>query len=395
MKQKKLFILMFISLFLCILTSCGSNEIGKHDNLTKVTFELEGGSYKNSTTPVKHYYNLKDNESMLIYELSSLTSSNLEKSGFVFAGWYQERNEVDEKVTYAKEWNFKTDKITKDGITLYAYWKKAINFTFDVCYKDVNNEVKILGSYPVDPEDEETRYFYDVLSYANKRKGYTSIGYVDEEGNPWDDDFFHQCDETNPSVKVFGNYIEGEYVIVKDAEDLDGVSTKNIYLMNDIDMDGNELLLNNYKGIFEGNGHTIKNFTIPFNGKKGDLVTDHEFSDKKSIYVSLFGNVENATIRNVNFENLSVKISTTYDDIDRIIVSPIVLNVTNSTIKNVSIKGEILIQKLPSNFVIDDNGTKKFDETKLLKFGENYLKKDDESVVENITIDMEIKNNLK
>lgn len=392
MKQKNILILVFIMLFLCILTSCGSNKIGEHKDLVKVTFELEGGTYKNSQTPVKHYYDLKTEESMLIYELSDLTNSDLERIGYELVGWYKTKNVNGENVSYSDKWDFTKDKITKDGLTLYAYWKKITNFSFEVCYYDENNEVVKLGSYVTDPDDEETKLFKDRLKYVNNREGYTAIGYVDKDGNPWNDEFIHPCEEENPVVQVFGKYIKGEYTIVYDADDLINAANENIYLMNDIDMDGNILSLTDYKYIFEGNGYKISNFTIEFSGKKNDLVDDYDFPGESSIYTSLFGNMENAIVRNVTFENMTLTVNTTYKNIYRILVSPFATSIKNSTISNVSLSGEVIISKLPNGFY--NEGTYNTEKV-VIYTNQVYTRKDDTTTLDNVTINITVTNNLK
>lgn len=393
MKKKNIFILGFIVVFLVLLVSCSSNEIGKHDDLARVTFELEGGTYKSSQTPVKHYYKLKDDGSTLIYELTDASGSKLTRPEYELVGWYKTKNADG---TYEGEWNFETDTITKDGVTLYAYWKKQIIFAFDVCYKDEknNNEVVVLGSYAVDPDEPETRVFSDRVKHANKRDGYTALGYIDENGNPWDFSFVHPCDPENPVVNVYCEYIEGEYIIARTASDLINAANSNIYLVNDIDMEEGTLTFGDYKYIFEGNGYKISNFTIPFSGRRSDLQEDLYQSEEKSLYVSLFGKMENATVRNVTFENATVTISTAYASIFKMYVAPLAISLTNSKIENVSYTGTVNVTNLPEAFIIVSGEEKQFNTDKFI-VGTTYFIKDEKSEVTGTTENMKVENLLK
>ncbi len=399
MKKKNIFILGIIMLFSCLFVSCATNKKNKinYDGLTMVTFELEGGSYRSSPTSVKHYYDLKDADSILIYELVSLTGKELTRPEYEFSGWFKTKKVVGDMVTYEDEWEFGTDKITKEGVTLYAYWKKKVNFAYNVCYRNDKEEIVVLGSYAVLPDEEETWTFEDKLRYGNKRPGFSAIGYLDEEGNPWDDTYIHQCDIENPVVNVFVDYIEGDYIIAREADDLIDAANHNVYLMNDIDMEGEPLSFGNYKYILEGNGHKIFNFTIPFSGRRADLLPDLYENEQNSLYLSLFGNMENAIVRNVTFENATLTISTTFSEIYKIYVSPIAISVTNSVISNVSYIGTINVTRLPAAFIIGAEGEpKEIDYERLVCANEQvYFVIDDKSKVENSTNNTKIENLLK
>lgn len=396
MKKKNLFILGIITLFTFILASCGSNEIGKHDKLTPVIFELEGGSYRSSTDKVKHYYDLKNAESMLIKELTDASQKELSRPEYEFVGWYRVKEVNGSSVTYKEPWNFSSDRITKEGVTLYAYWRKKINLVYNVCYKNEQNEVVVIGSYAVFPDEEETLTFNDRLKYANKRDGYTAIGYLDSENQPWDSEFVHPCDEENPAVNVFVDYIEGDYIIARTADDLINAANNNVYLMNDIDMEGEKLSFGNYEHVFKGNGHTIKNFEISYTVKRDELQPDINDPTQNSLYISLFGDMNNASITDVSFENAIINISTSYSGIYKIYVSPIAKSLTNSCVSNVKYSGVTIIKNLPEAFINIVEGNKEINFEKLICVSDNaYVVIDDKSQVENLTINSTVDNQLK
>lgn len=397
MKKKNIFILGFIVVFLALLVSCSTNEIGRHDDLARVTFELEGGSYKSSQTPVKHFYDLKGSDSTLIYELTDATGSKLTRPEYELVGWYKDKIVNGDKVSYENEWNFATDKLTKEGVTLYAYWKKQIVFAFNVCYKDEknNNEVVVLGSYAVDPDEPETKVFSDRVKHANKRDGYTALSYIDENGAPWDFNFVHPCDPENPVVNVYCEYIEGEYIIARTASDLIDAANNNIYLMNDIDMDGSTLTFGDYKYILEGNGYKISNFIVPITGRRNELKPDLVMPEEKSLYVSLFGNMENAKVRNVTFENVSVTISTTFSEIFKIYVSPLAITLNNSILENVNYSGEVKVTNLPETFITIVGEEKNINSEKFLVCESGICFKLENSEFKSVSTKMDITNSLK
>jgi hypothetical protein len=68
-------------------------------------------------------------------------------------------------------WDFATDKMGKEGVTLYANWVKDVKHTYDICYLDESNKPVIVYSYSVSEGDK----FKDLLSKANSRNGYTAL----------------------------------------------------------------------------------------------------------------------------------------------------------------------------------------------------------------------------
>ncbi len=89
-------------------------------------------------------------------------------------------------------------------------------------------------------------------------------------------------------------------------------------LENDIDMEGETLhvigntltQLSIFAGIFDGNGHTIKNYTMT-----NSLIEQSEFGEIKLPYVGLFGFAFNAGIYNLNLKDFVITIEGMEDNV--------------------------------------------------------------------------------
>lgn len=101
--------------------------------------------------------------------------------------------------------------------------------------------------------------------------------------------------------------VDGVYLItsVADMKTLAGYinagnncNGKTFKLTNDLDFSDRNYtpIVGNFKGTFDGNGHTIRNITCSVN----------------SNYVGLFGTTKNATIKNVNLDKCTFKSSYAY-----------------------------------------------------------------------------------
>ena len=346
MKIKKIIILI-----LCVvcLFACACDEEQTFDDKVKVVFSLEGGIYQNSKRDVVHYYS-KSADGTLIATPDSLSEKPIEKSGFILEGWYATKTVDGEDITYSDKWDFSSDKIYETGVTLYAKWEKAIKFTYAVCYYDENGEIVKLGEYPV----SEGEKFDDYARYASRRTGYTALGFIDENGNPWNNDFTHPGGESSVEIKVFVSYIQGRYKLVSTAKQLLSAVNDNIYLLCDIDMGGQKLRFENYSGKFMGNGFTVSNFEMDYDASRYGLQPDLEDDNKDSLYISLFGDMKNATISSVNFTGVTINIKTTLTRTYKIYLAPLGISATNSTLENVTFSGRYAISALPSDRTEDE-----------------------------------------
>ena len=110
-----------IVILLCLLTFVtGCNKNSEEPEGIKVIYELNGGIFQNCTLPVRQYYQYEENQKKLIYAPDKFVENDaVSKSGHELEGWY-----TDEALT--NKWNFETDEITDEGITLYAKIMKKL-----------------------------------------------------------------------------------------------------------------------------------------------------------------------------------------------------------------------------------------------------------------------------
>ena len=105
------------------------------------------------------------------------------------------------------------------------------------------------------------------------------------------------CDET-PEITVYVEWLEGDWIIVTSASQLDKYSvssSKNYILDSDIDFRNEDFSgIQAFKGTFDGNGHTIKNFVHSENPSSGESF-------------GLFSFTGAGTVKNLTFENCEVK----------------------------------------------------------------------------------------
>jgi len=339
--KKVLYILIVLMVF--SLVSCNDE---KHDfsGQYKVTYYLEGGSYQNCSLPVELYYNFNESSKKIIKPLEDFSEKEITKSEYVLEGWYLTKNVDGDTITYSNKYDF-TKEATGDFLVLYANWIKETKFSYTVCYYDTDESIKTLGVYYVNAGDKfvDTKQVYS-------RAGYTKISYLDSTGNVWDDNYTHPGDENSPNVNVFVKYIEGSYSLVSSYKELVNAKTKNIYLTADIDCEGNEINFGDYHKTFAGNNHTISNFTIKYSALKNDLVEDLEDPARSSLMISIFGNMYDASISDVNFTDVKVNVKTKLSSTYRIYVCAIATSITNSNVSNVNFSGTYKIEELPTDY---------------------------------------------
>ncbi len=319
----------------------------------RAIFHLEGGTCKNSYSKISYVYNFNGTFlDTLIFDPNEIEENDNDKvkmSGYHIEGWYRTKTTNDDgSVTYSDKWDFSNDRMTIDGVELYAKWEENRTYKYELYYKDeVTGEDIYLDGVVV----KEGSKFDDILLKNKTVKGYTSLGYLDEQGNPWNSNFTHPGGDADLTIKVYLNLVKGEYTVVRNARQFKNAISRNqnVYLMNDIDFDGDELVFNSYSGLIEGNGYTISNFEIDYNdqksGLKGDL--DDPSSPANFLYVSLFFELKDATIKNINFSDVIVDISTRNPQIKNIVFAALAIKTENTTISNVTFTGEFKISQAP------------------------------------------------
>ena len=208
----------------CVLSGCrGENDIfnGKYE----VTFNLNGGTldYKTSSVNTEIKYAYVPNT--YVIAVNDIPGYKLFKDGYVFSGWY-----TSEACNPGDEWDFDGKVLDFDGLVLYAGWERATVYSYTVYYTDGDTDVA-LGSYNV----KAGAAFSDWRKFAEKRDGYTSIGYFSDRDctTPWDSDTVHPGGEVDLDIPVYVNFIEGKWHLVSNMDQLaDAVAANdNVYLI--------------------------------------------------------------------------------------------------------------------------------------------------------------------
>lgn len=334
----------------CMLVACNSTEFDT-DGKTKIVFELEGGIYKNSERSVTYWVDYKDGTDNLIYDFFSANEKDkIERNGYVIEGWYREKTVDGENVTYSGKWDFENDKVGSDGVTLYAKWVPAVVYTYRIYYKSASGEDVAIGSpYKVNAGAS----FMDLSNYAEKKKpeNHTFIKFVDAEGNDWDKNFRHPGGDEDLEIKVYAEYMEGDWYIVDSLSSLKSSknSKKDIYLASDIDMGGAKFAYGDFKDrVFEGNGHTISNFKVQYDGSKNGLCEDKD-GTINTLYIGVFGNIENSEIRHLTFADVAIELNTSFNQIKRIRIAPLCIYAINSEFVDVAFSGTYSTVKSPES----------------------------------------------
>ena len=323
----------------------------------RAVFYLEGGVCQNSKDRVSYVYSFDGTKTdTLIVDpnvLETDAKDQISKAGYHIEGWYRTKTvDAEGNVTYSDKWDFANDKMTLDGVTLYANWEINRYYSYELYYYDKDGKEIFLDSY----ECKEGEKFYDLFLDKKEVEGYTSLGYLDSEGRPWNKSFTHPGGDSDLAVKVYLNLIEGEFTLVSTYREFRNAISKNanIYIMNDIDFDGKEMCFDSYSGEILGNGYKLMNLTVDYNtlksGLKGEVNPDGTLdnSTKDTLYISLFFELENVVIKDLTFENLLIDVDTTLKDINTIVISPLAIIANNVKLDNVEINGNIKFSKLPN-----------------------------------------------
>ncbi len=374
--RKKIFALVLSLLTVISLTSCKDSSGIEFDSegLTTVTYKINSGyvpsdtgnpkeikdvKFGNSLCDVIYYYDLKTGKSCNVVDISEFSSIRELQvpSGVILDGWYKDSE-------YKEEWDFETD-ILKDGenLVLYPKWSNRIQHHYVVGYQD-GEEFKKIYEYKTNEGDSFSDYLGKIATGANSQK-ITWLGhlYLDKDlKNPVTSDYKHPGGEEETNIPIYIDYIKGIYTLVSTYDELVKVakSNKNIYLMNDIDCEGNALSFGNYKGSktlgnlsFIGNNHTISNFSVSYDtNNKGINIYDNSYFDsisdtKNTLGISLFGDSSYVDFSDVSFKDFKINVSCVNDSFKYCVISPFAYKLTNSSLTNVKMENcEITVSKL-------------------------------------------------
>ncbi len=297
----------------------------------RVTFDSNGGTFKGSDSSVIDLFkpeDLKDGGIKLLSPDDPRRDKNnaltVTKAGYFLAGWYREMTQIDpadpEKgYTYSGKWDFETDRLTDNELTLYAAWVPYYNY--EIYAQNESKEWVLVtstsainltipewtaGAVTLDMDNFPTRegYTLDVAKglYYDEDLTERVVGTPNEAGTKkfisgsWNEE---TATSDTPTIKLYTSWQEGERYRIYSTEDLrrnaDAGGYYEIYA--DLDFTGLEwpTVFGNDKftGKIFGNGHTISGVAI-------------ESTSRSRINNGLFASIDaGAYIENISFEGIT------------------------------------------------------------------------------------------
>ena len=321
-KKHLIFFALVIAVLALTLSGCGKKE-QNFNGMNIATFELNGGTLEFKTSSVNTKINFAYHPGTYILDPAEIPGYKLYKIGYDFTGWY-----TSPDCKPGELWDFDKKTFDTETLTLYAGWEKSIKFTFSLYYMDGENEV-FLNQYKVSKGD----IFDDWRNYAAGRQNYTPIGYYSDKAlsTPWDNTITHPGGETDTDIRVYVDYIPGKWTLVDSYAKLSAAlsANENVYLTCDIDCGGEELYLKTaYSSIFEGNGFTVADFTVPRGG--------FTYYPSAAIFDTLSAGAE---IRNVSFDRVEYNFFELNDKKREVRVAALAKDATGAKVTNVTISG--------------------------------------------------------
>ena len=346
MKIKALLIALLTLGTVSLLTGCAA-ETSPYDKndaenySVSVKYDANGGVFTTNTSVIVDSFNITgmtpnsegNAQIALISPDNSLRGNDAFtaiRNGYFLAGWYAERTEtLDENgnaiYVYGNKWDFEKDVVEVDAsktysasepvMTLYAAWVPMFEIEF---YSLSDGE--LLNTYVFDPTlvdsikvpawNEKTGAI-EMFEFPEK-SGYTFDGvYLDAEGkNPVTTETLAHSGSVdyangvakNPTMKLYVDYVEGEWFHIYTAEQFVENASVNGYYEIHADLDFTDevwptsLMYGNFNGKINGNGHVFKNITF-------------RQTNNSKVNAGLFGNLtEKASISDVTFENVNFTI---------------------------------------------------------------------------------------
>ena len=329
-----------------LFTGCAADKTPYEKNdaenySVSVKYDANGGVFTTNTSVIVDSFNISgmtanaqgNAEIALLSPDNSLRGNDAftaVKNGYFLAGWYEKRTEtLDENgnaiYVYENKWDFDKDVLEVDAskeysskepvMTLYAAWVPM----FEIEFYSLNSG-ELLDTYVFDPTlgNELQLPKWDEKSGAiemykfPKQNGYTYDGvYLDAEGkNPVTTEAlvhsgtvdYNNGMGKNSTMKVYVDYIEGDWFHIYTAEQFIKNASVNGYYEIYADLDFSDevwptsLMYGNFNGKINGNGHTFKNITF-------------RQTNNSKVNAGLFGNLtEKASISDVRFENVNFTI---------------------------------------------------------------------------------------
>ena len=316
------------------------DEFDKTGYTVSVTFDSNGGNFKGSDSTIVDLFDPtaidEDGIKLLAPDDTRRDKNNVmtvTKSGYFLAGWYTERNLIDENdpdkgYTYSGKWDFENDRVIIDPdaqysadesvLTLYAAWVPYYNFEIYTQDNSGNSyllstvsainltipewkdkDVKLnMDNFPErDGYTLDTVYYYDSMTEVE--------GTLSENGSKkfisgeWDEE---TATSLTPTIKLYTTWQEGKIYKIYSTDDFKKNADVNGYyeLYANLDFKNTDwpsaFLNGKFAGKIFGNGHKISNVTF-------------ESTSRNRTENGLFSSfAPGAYIENVTFNNITHKI---------------------------------------------------------------------------------------
>ena len=222
----------------------------------------------------------------------------------IIIGWYTDYTENDDGVIEWDEedrWNFREDKVGEQDFTLYCRWdvtkvvtvhQESIQYSITIEEIDGHYNWLIPLDSPISVDKSKTFSHYS-LEEGGEPVSYTTkvIDGVERKVLDLTELFAHTSDV---DVYVVWNV---NFTEVSSLSELQRAAAENanIRLTADINLDGASSPFRSisYKGIFDGQGHTISNSAMTVGATEGT-----------GFFAALYG----ATVKNVRFEGINITV---------------------------------------------------------------------------------------
>ncbi len=239
-------------------------------------------------------------------EAQALTLNTFERTGYRFLGWAQTSTATTAQYTDGESVIVKNFTIEETTVNLYAVWE-AVVYTVKLYLVDLSSSYRTVNvTYgqvlpTITPPTRGPQWLF---------KGYTSsVGgggrtyyYCDGEGIAYNHDYSislygNWAERWYSATKPAGNGTESSPYLIASEENLAYLSTltdstSHFKQTANIDLAGKLWSgINNFKGVYDGQGYMINNLITPnFVNKSGRYVYSN---------VGLFKSTTNATIKNI------------------------------------------------------------------------------------------------
>lgn len=346
MKKSRLTILLAIcavTMFAAALAGCSTSfDPVKEGYTVTVTYNSDGGKYSNNDATGIKTFRYKPGSVIMEPGVTNSEFQRPTKEGYNVRYWYvceldengaPKQDENGKYVLSDTPWNFATDRTGEDNTNIYlvAHWSKNYLFTVDVgeAARADGVENLVFNNYSEPSKLSEP-------GVPPTWAGHTLLYYKTADGERISSFSNLYISDENPEITVYVEWLEGVWKIITTSHDFgDAIdSYGSYYLDDDIDfgvyndrgeMTGKGPFLGavNFEGRFEGNGHTIKNFSCV-----------KEVRDTATTFAGLFSFRGEGYMRNVKFENCSVEVSLFRDQQDGYRVGFIAGRMTNAAALN-------------------------------------------------------------